>query len=96
MRNNPLFAWPPRPVEVARWYGAFWLVISTTTLSLSLLVGLLAIWHWAPTLAETERPGPGWIAVIWLGFLIPHSLRAGGLHLWLYRWRGQGITLKYD
>lgn len=94
VRNNPLFAWPPQPMEVLRWYGAFWLVVSTTTLSL--LVGLVAIWLWAPSLSDTAKIGVGWIIAIWLGFLIPHSLLAGGLHLWLYRWRGQGIERKYD
>ncbi|MFK7752684.1 MAG: sterol desaturase family protein [Sedimentitalea sp.] len=94
VETNPLFAWPPRPMEVARWYGAFWLVLSTSTLSLA--VALLAIWLWAPGLDQTVGLAPGWIATIWLGFLIPHVCVAGGLHLWLYRWGKQGTTLKYN
>ena len=94
VENNPLFSWPPRPRAVFRWYSAYWLVISTTTLSF--IMALLAVWLWAPNLSETGTLSLGWIAAIWLGFLIPHSLLAGGLHMWLYRARGQGRTLKYD
>jgi sterol desaturase/sphingolipid hydroxylase (fatty acid hydroxylase superfamily) len=94
VQNNPLFDWPPRPMAVLRWYRAYWLVISTTTLSL--VIAILAVWLWAPTLAETGQLHLGWIAVIWLGFLVPHALLAGGIHLWLYRLKGQKKTLKYD
>ncbi len=94
VENNPLFDWPPRPGAVLRWYRAYWLVISTTTLSL--LVACLAVWRWAPTLAETQTLSAGWVIAIWLGFLIPHVTLAGGLHLWLYRAKGQGIKRKYD
>ncbi len=69
-------------------------MISTTTLSL--VTGLLALWFWAPSLAETVTLRPGWIITIWLSFLIPHTALAGGLHLWLYRAKGQGTRLKYD
>lgn len=94
VQNNPLFDWPPRPLSVLEWYRAYWLVISTTTLSL--LVAALAVWLWAPILAETGSLSLGWIFAIWLGFMIPHTVVAGGLHLWLYRGKRQGQTLKYD
>lgn len=93
VENNPLFSWPPQPMAVLRWYRAYWLVISTSTVSL--LMAALAVWLWAPALAQTASLG-GWIVTIWLGFLIPHTLVAGGLHLWLYRAKGQGPVLKYD
>ena len=94
VQNNPLFSWPPRLMAVLQWYGAYWLVISTSTLSL--LVAAVAIWIWAPSLDQTQSLSIGWIITIWLGFLIPHTLLAGGLHLWLYRAKGQGSRLKYD
>ena len=94
VQNNPLFDWPPQPMAVLRWYQAYWLVISTTTLSL--VVGALAVWLWAPNLSQTNILSLGWIVAIWLGFLIPHTLLAGGLHLWLYRAKRQGNRLKYD
>lgn len=91
---NPLFDWPLRPLAVCCWYRAYWLVVSTTTLSM--LVAILAVWLWAPTLTEISDIGIGWFIAIWLGFLIPHTVLAGGLHLWLVRRKGQGQTLKYD
>ncbi len=92
VENNPLFDWPPDLRAVARWYAAYWLVISTTTLSF--VMAALAVWLWVPALGETS--GIGWFIAIWLGFLIPHTVVAGGLHLWLYRSKGQGTRLKYD
>jgi sterol desaturase/sphingolipid hydroxylase (fatty acid hydroxylase superfamily) len=94
VQNNPLFLWPPQPKAVLRWYSAYWLVISST--SLSFVVAAMAVWLWTPTVSETTVPGIGWISTIWLGFLIPHTALAGGLHLWLYRAKGQGIERKYD
>lgn len=94
VRTNPLFNWPPRPVAVLLWYRAYWLVISTSTLSLA--VAALAVWLWAPQLRDTGQLAPGWIMAIWLGFLIPHAALAGGLHLWLYRAKRQGTERKYD
>ena len=94
MACNPLFSWPPQPRAVLRWYVAYWLVISTTTLSF--VVAALVVWLWAPTLVETGRLSLGWVLTVWLGFLIPHTALAGVLHLWLYRLKGQGTQRKYD
>ncbi len=94
VETNPLFAWPPRPREVLRWYSAYWLVISTNTLSL--ISAALAVWFWAPTISEAQSLSWGWVAIIWLGFLLPHTALAGGLHLWLYRAKRQGTERKYD
>lgn len=94
VRNNPLFHWPLRPMAVLHWYGSYWLIVSTTTLSLA--VAILAVWLWAPSPEQSATLSAAWVIAIWLGFLVPHSLLAGGLHLWLYRLRGQAGTLKYD
>jgi len=94
VQNNPLFNWPPQPMAVLEWYRAYWLAISTSTVSL--LMALLGVWLWAPSLEVTASLGLGWIVAIWLGFLIPHTAVAGGLHLWLYRAKGQASLLKYD
>ena len=94
VQGNPLFNWPPAPLEVLRWYSAYWLVLSTSTLSL--VIAGLAVWLWAPDPAQTGTPSVGWVMTLWLGFAIPHTLVAGGLHLWLYRAKGQGQLLKYD
>jgi sterol desaturase/sphingolipid hydroxylase (fatty acid hydroxylase superfamily) len=94
VQNNPLFDWPPRPMAVLRWYSAYWLVLSTTTLCLGLAILAWALW--LPSLAETATLRPGWVMRVWLGFLIPQILLAGGLHYWLLQRNRQGRDLKYD
>ncbi|MGC1504881.1 MAG: sterol desaturase family protein [Sulfitobacter sp.] len=81
-------------MDVLLWYRAYWLVVSS--ISLSLLLAALAVWLWAPSVTGTSELGLGWIAVVWLSFLIPHAVLAGGLHLWFYRAKKQGTELKYD
>ena len=91
---NPLFQWPPRPMAVLRWYSAYWMVASSTTLSVVLAV----VFYMAllPPLETMQSFAPGWMARVWLANLIPHCLCAGLLHMWLYHWRGQGKAFKYD
>lgn len=91
---NPLFAWPPRPLAVLRWYGRYWLAITSSTVTVIVAIAVyllvlppledMATWHWS------------WMARVYLANAVPHIVVAGGLHLWLYHWRGQGTTFKYD
>ncbi|MFY0693246.1 MAG: sterol desaturase family protein [Paracoccaceae bacterium] len=91
---NPLFAWPPQPLAVFRWYSAFWLTVSTTTLCFAISVAIY--FTLLPPLAEMQSVAPGWIFRVWLANLIPHCLCAGALHYWLYSIRGQEKAFKYD
>ncbi|MEM8730947.1 MAG: sterol desaturase family protein [Pseudomonadota bacterium] len=91
---NPLFAWPPDPRGVLRWYAAYWLVISTTTLTVVLAILVWAFW--LPRLTSEAYQGWSPLGRIWLSLLVPQIVVAGGLHLWLYRFTGQGRDLKYD
>ena len=91
---NPLFAWPPRPLAVLRWYSAYWLAISTTTFTIVLAV-LFYFWM-LPDLAQMQSFAPGWMARVWLANLIPHCAVAGLLHMWLYYWCAQDKRFKYD
>ncbi|MEO0486531.1 MAG: hypothetical protein AAF092_11525 [Pseudomonadota bacterium] len=94
VRLNPLFAWPPRPTAVLPWYANYGLAITTTTVTVIAAViawliflpplDAMAQWHW------------GWVARVCLSNLIPHCLCAGGLHLWLYRWRSQETRWKFE
>ncbi len=91
---NPVFAWPPQPLAVIRWYSGAWLSVTTTTLSL-----ILAFWayFWVlPPLAEMSALAPGWIARVWLANLIPHVICAAALHHWLCTRKGQGMAYKFD
>jgi len=79
---------------VFRWYAAYWLVISTTTLGL--VLAALAYVLILPPLETMQSLSFGWIARVWVANLVPHCVLAGGLHLWLYHWSGQGQTTKFD
>ena len=46
VQNNPLFDWPPNPRAVARWYGAYWLVISTTSRCVSRSISSGSMLRW--------------------------------------------------
>ncbi|MEL6219176.1 MAG: sterol desaturase family protein [Pseudomonadota bacterium] len=91
---NPVFAWPPRPMAVLRWYAGYWLTLSTGTLLLAL--SLLFWWFLLPPLEAMRELSPGWILQLWLCNLIPHVACAAGLHHWLITRKGQGKESKFD
>jgi sterol desaturase/sphingolipid hydroxylase (fatty acid hydroxylase superfamily) len=91
----PLWAWPPRPLAAAKWLFGFpgylwpWNVI----------IGLIAIAAWTYTQPELSRMAEfrvDWIAQIYGRNLALLVLFAGGLHLWLYTFRGQGTRHKFN
>ncbi len=92
--TNPLFRWPPQPRAVLRWYAAYWLVASSTTLAI--LLAIVAYVVLLPPLEAMQRFSPGWMLRVWLANLVPHCLIAGALHLWLFRMRGQDSRFKFD
>lgn len=91
---NPLFQWPPKPMAVLRWYSAYWLAISTTTVTI--VVAIAIYFALLPPLADMASFAPGWMVRVWLANLVPHCLCAGLLHMWLYHWRAQEQRFKYD
>ena len=92
--TSPVFAWPPRPMAILRWFAARWLVIGENLI----LVALAALtwWFFHPSLETTKTLELGWIAAMFLrnAFLI--TLVAGGLHLLLHVKRTQEDALKFD
>ena len=94
VRLNPVFAWPPQPKAVLRWYSAYWVAISTTTITVVFAVAIYFLL--LPPLDAMASFAPGWMTRVWLANLVPHCLCAGLLHLWLYRWRAQDKRFKYD
>lgn len=91
---SPLFRWPPDPAAVWRWIAARWFTLAEN----SILVVLATLsWLWfQPSLDEARTLSVGWIAEIYLRNLVLISVVAGGLHLYLYRYRRQGERLRYD
>ena len=94
VQTSPLFAWPPRPGALWRWFSGQWFALAENTLILGLAV---VIWMAAsPGLETTATLAPGWIAGIYLRNLVLMALVAGGLHYWFHGARKQGDHLKFD
>ncbi|MEM9045906.1 MAG: sterol desaturase family protein [Pseudomonadota bacterium] len=94
VETNPLFAWPPRPIATLIWLKKSWLELSASLLWL-VLAG--AVYAWLQPTYETMRElTPAWMLQIWARNVGLICLLAGGLHLWLYRYRRQGKLLKFD
>jgi len=90
----PVFALPPRPFAALRWlvsFGFLWSYVAVHLGTASVAWFLLQ-----PPLAECATLAPGWIAVVWARNLGLMLLFAGGLHLWLHRWRRQGTALRFE
>ncbi|MBM1310330.1 sterol desaturase family protein [Sulfitobacter mediterraneus] len=94
VRNNPLFSWPPQPVAVLRWYAAYWLAVSTITITAVFSVAVY--FTLLPALETMQTFQAGWMVRVWLANLLPQAICAGGLHMWLYHWHKQGNQTKYD
>jgi sterol desaturase/sphingolipid hydroxylase (fatty acid hydroxylase superfamily) len=93
IKVSPIWQWPPRPVEVLKWYFGSWLPISV---NLAIVALAYASYLWAsPTLESAATPGL-WIAVIWLRNLIITFVLAHGLHTIFHGKHLQGLDHKYD
>ena len=91
----PIWAWPPRPIKMLRWFfgypGYLW--------PWNTVIGAIAIATWLYTQPELSRMAEfriDWIAQIYVRNLALLLLFCGGLHVWLYTFRGQGTEHKYN
>ena len=94
VRLNPLFQWPPRPLAIVKWYSAYWLAITTTTLTV--VFAVFFFFAFLPPLEAMQSWHWSWVLRVYLANLIPHCLCAGLLHMWLYKWRAQEKRFKFD
>ena len=90
---NPLFKRPLKLIAVLRWYSTYWLAASTTTLA-SVLASA-AYFTILPSIEAMQTPQLDWIIRVWLANLVPQIICAGGLHLWLYKFKGQENDFKF-
>ena len=91
----PRWAWPPRPLKALRWMfgypGYLW--------PWNAIIFAIVIAAWFATQPELSRMAEfrlDWIAQIYLRNLGLLVLTAGGLHLRLYTFRGQGSNYKFN
>ena len=94
IRVSPLFAWPPDPRAIARWFAIRWLGLAENAIVAAIAIACWAFWQ--PTLEEARTLAWGWVAEIWLRNLALMIVVAGGLHLWFHGRKRQGRRLKYD
>ncbi|MEM9550599.1 MAG: sterol desaturase family protein [Pseudomonadota bacterium] len=93
LQTMPLWQWPPKPVEVLRWYWDSWFPLS---INMGIVGLAFVFWHWAsPDLTEAAQPGP-WIGLLFLRNLVTLILVAQGLHLIFHGAKLQGDDKKYD
>ncbi|MGB0579641.1 MAG: sterol desaturase family protein [Limisphaerales bacterium] len=91
---SPLFDWPPN------FKGAFltltkrWVTLTRNVLFL--LLAWLVYSRLLPELAAMRTLQPSWVGAVLLRNYLLMTVIAGGLHLYLFTYRGQGKQLKYD
>lgn len=92
---GPAFAWPPKPRAVLKWFFAF----PGYLLPWNLLYAIAAICIWyflTPPLAHFQTFSLSWFSVILVRNIVLALLVYGSWHIWLYVWRKQGVSFKYN
>lgn len=94
LEGAPIFVLPPRPAAALRWFFSVGFLWSNVII----YVGT-AIFTWyflQPSLERCAQFAPGWILEMFarnLGLIV---LLAGGLHLYLYTFKKQGLAHKFE
>ena len=94
IENSPLFAWPPRPLKAANYVlgkGFLWSQ-SMPYVGLAIVTWLL----FGPHLERCVQFEAGWIAQVYALNLVSVIMLAGGLQLYLYTFKRQGMELRID
>ena len=92
--NVPVFVWPPRPWSLLKFYlgsGFLW--------SQNIIFVGLAIISWyflTPAIERCVEFKLDWIAELYVFVLVQVVLVAGGLQLFLYRFKRQGTKRRFD
>ena len=90
----PFYHWPPRLMQTLRYIAASW---SPTGVRCYILAWSVLAWFYlSPALERCREFKLDWIAQIWGRNLFIMLLITGGLHLYFYRFRGQGDEEHYD
>ncbi len=90
----PIFVSPFSPARFARWFGRTWLWVSNRVVTL--ILALATWWFLQPALERCREFEFGWIVQILGRNILLMVVIAGGLHLYLIRYKKQSNTLKYD
>ncbi len=94
LNTVPVFIWPLRPLALIRYLLS--LSYLGSVLAPFMITAALAWYYFQPPLARCANLEFGWIAQMWARNLLLMLLVVGGLHLYLYTFRCQQQTFKYD
>jgi sterol desaturase/sphingolipid hydroxylase (fatty acid hydroxylase superfamily) len=92
---GPAFNWPPDPRALVKWFFGF----PGYLLPWNVLYAVLAILIWkflTPPLESFQTLSIYWACVILLRNVALAMLVFGAWHMWLYVWRKQGTSFKYN
>lgn len=92
---GPALAWPPQPKALVKWLFGF----PGYFLPWNVLYAVLALLIWTyltPALENFESFSIYWSGVILVRNLALAACVYGAWHLWLYVWRKQGMSFKYN
>lgn len=92
---GPAFVWPPQPRALLKWFFGFPGYLLPWNVAYAVLA--LVIWQFlTPSLATMKSLAFGWVGFIFLRNVVLAIAVYGGWHLWLYVWRKQGTSFKYN
>ena len=88
---NPMFAWPPRPKAVLKWFvsylwpwNLFYMIVATVT------------WlYLTPQLSRAVEFRAGWILEVYARNLVLMTVFASALHIYFWSRKAQGFRYKY-
>lgn len=92
---GPVFSWPPQPKALFKWFFGF----PGYFLPWNVLYAVAAVLIWmflTPSLETMKNLSFNWIGLVLLRNILLAIAVFGGWHLWLYVWRKQGTTFKYN
>ena len=90
----PLFRTSLTIVDLIKWYILSWITPSVKLLIVS--ISIISWLYFHPSLEQTKTLGLDWIAPLFLRNLILMIVVAGGLHLYLHKFKKQGAKRQYD
>ena len=94
LEYSPLFVWP---FNIRKFF--LWFKVTYLSLSIRMIVLLLSLATWyffMPLIDRCVEIKFGWIFEVYIRNLIMMFLIAGGLHLYFYSYKKQGLKLKFD
>jgi sterol desaturase/sphingolipid hydroxylase (fatty acid hydroxylase superfamily) len=94
LQDTSLWAWPPRPAGIARYFARTWHPLTVKVLFVALAV---IVWFYLqPALERCREFQVDWIAQMYGRNFAIMIVIAGSLHLWFYTFTKQGKKLKFD